>query len=88
MGPDFHGRQVVGQGFHREILIEAGAEKADAFAAVSSGDNSNIISARVARENFGIDRVVARIYDAKRARGLRAAGHPDGGDRAVDARTG
>ena len=70
------------------MLVEAGAERADAFAAVSSGDNSNIISARVARETFGIERVVARIYDAEARRGLRAAGHPDGGDRAVDARTG
>ena len=76
LGPDFRGRQVVGQGFHREVLIEAGAEKADAFAAVSSGDNSNIISARVARETFGIDRVVARIYDAKRAAVYERLGIP------------
>jgi trk system potassium uptake protein TrkA len=73
---DFRGRQVVGQGFHREVLIEAGVEKADAFAAVSSGDNSNIISARVARETFGIDRVVARIYDAKRAAVYERLGIP------------
>ena len=76
LGPDFRGRQVVGQGFHREVLIEAGAEKADAFAAVSSGDNSNIISARVARETFGIERVVARIYDAKRAAVYERLGIP------------
>src|SRR5918995_2395253 len=76
LGPDFRGRQVVGQGFHREVLIEAGAEKADAFAAVSSGDNSNIISARVARENFGVERVVARIYDAKRAAVYERLGIP------------
>src|ERR671932_606172 len=67
LSPEFRGRQVVGQGFHREVLIEAGTEKADAFAAVSSGDNSNIISARVARETFGIQQVVARIYDPGRA---------------------
>jgi glycine/D-amino acid oxidase-like deaminating enzyme len=47
---EFSGRQVVGQGFHREVLVEAGVEGAQAFAAVSSGDNSNIIAARVARE--------------------------------------
>jgi len=66
LSADFSGRQVVGQGFHREVLVEAGVERAQAFAAVSSGDNSNIIAARVARETFGIARVVARIYDAKR----------------------
>ena len=76
LGPDFRGRQVVGQGFYRDVLVEAGAEKADAFAAVSSGDNSNIISARVARETFGIDRVVARIYDAKRAAVYERLGIP------------
>ena len=76
LGPDFRGRQVVGQGFHREVLVEAGTERADAFAAVSSGDNSNIISARVARETFGIERVVARIYDAKRAAVYERLGIP------------
>ena len=67
LGPDFRGRQVVGFGFHRSVLDEAGVASADAFAAVSSGDNSNIIAARVARESYGVGRVVARIYDAKRA---------------------
>jgi trk system potassium uptake protein TrkA len=76
LGPDFRGRQVVGQGFHRDVLIAAGIEGADAFAAVSSGDNSNIISARVARETFGVDRVVARIYDAKRAAVYERLGIP------------
>src|SRR4249920_4139710 len=76
LGPDFRGRQVVGQGFHREVLVEAGVERAQAFAAVSSGDNSNIISARVARETFGISRVVARIYDAKRAAVYERLGIP------------
>src|SRR4051812_32560155 len=76
LGPDFAGLTVTGQGFHREVLIEAGVERADAFAAVSSGDNSNIISARVARETFGIERVVARIYDAKRAAVYERLGIP------------
>ena len=67
LGPDFNGRTVTGVGFDRDTLIEAGIEEADAFAAVSSGDNSNIISARVARETFGVDNVVARIYDPRRA---------------------
>src|SRR5690554_357457 len=63
----FSGRTVTGQGFDRAILTDAGVTGADAFAAVSSGDNSNIIAARVARETFGVDRVIARIYDAGRA---------------------
>ncbi len=76
LGPDFRGRQVIGQGFHRDVLIEAGVERAQAFAAVSSGDNSNIIAARVARESFGIEHVVARIYDAKRAAVYERLGIP------------
>jgi trk system potassium uptake protein TrkA len=58
------------------VLITAGIERADAFAAVSSGDNTNIISARLARENFGVSRVVARIYDAKRAEVYERLGIP------------
>lgn len=67
LGADFGGRTVRGMGFDRDTLIEAGIEGAQAFAAVSSGDNSNIIAARVARETFGVDTVVARIYDPRRA---------------------
>lgn len=74
--PGFEGRMVEGVGFDREVLIEAGIEQADAFAAVSSGDNSNIISARLAREIFGIDIVVARIYDAGRAAVYQRLGIP------------
>jgi trk system potassium uptake protein len=76
LGPDFHGQQVVGGGFDRRVLVEAGIERAAAFAAVSSGDNSNIISARVARETFGVEHVVARIYDAKRAEVYERLGIP------------
>jgi trk system potassium uptake protein TrkA len=76
LGSDFHGQQVVGVGFDRQVLIEAGIERAGAFAAVSSGDNSNIISARVARENFGVEHVVARIYDHKRAAVYERLGIP------------
>lgn len=67
LGPTFAGRKVMGLGFSREVLEEARIREADAFAAVSSGDNSNIIAARVARETFGINSVVARIYDPGRA---------------------
>lgn len=63
----FGGRTIAGVGFDRDRLIEAGVERADAFAAVSSGDNSNIISARVARETFKVGKVIARIYDPRRA---------------------
>jgi trk system potassium uptake protein len=67
LGPTFSGAKVLGIGFDQTVLKEAGIAEADAFAAVSSGDNSNIIAARVARETFGIQQVVARIYDPGRA---------------------
>lgn len=76
LGDDFPGRTVAGMGFDRDTLIEAGIEQAAAFAAVSSGDNSNIISARVARETFGVARVVARIYDPRRAEVYERLGIP------------
>ncbi|MGH3672008.1 MAG: potassium channel family protein [Pseudonocardiaceae bacterium] len=76
LGADFHGQQVRGSGFDRQVLIEAGIERAGAFAAVSNGDNSNIISARVARETFGVAHVVARIYDPKRAAVYERLGIP------------
>lgn len=65
--PGFGGRVVTGFGFDRDHLIEAGINEAGAVAAVTNGDNSNILTARIARENFGIERVVARIYDPRRA---------------------
>jgi len=74
--PSFTGGRVTGVGFDRDTLVEAGIEKADAFASVSSGDNSNIISARVAREMFGVQRVVARIYDPRRAEVYERLGIP------------
>jgi trk system potassium uptake protein TrkA len=73
---EFTGERITGMGFDRDVLLRAGIEHADAFAAVSSGDNSNIISARVAREMFGVTRVVARIYDAKRAAVYERLGIP------------
>lgn len=66
--PDtFGGQRIVGVGFDRQRLAEAGIDRAGALAAVTSGDNSNIVVARVAREAFGVERVVARIYDPRRA---------------------
>jgi len=64
---DLKGIKLTGEVFDRETLIKAGIEKADAFAAVTSGDNSNIVSARTARERFNVPTVVARIYDPRRA---------------------
>lgn len=72
----FGGRTVVGFGFDRDTLREAGIEQAGALAAVTSGDNSNIMSARVARETFGLQRVVARIYDPRRAAIYQRLGIP------------
>jgi trk system potassium uptake protein len=76
LGADFNGATVTGMGFDRDTLLEAGIERADAFAAVSSGDNSNIIAARLAREVFGIGNVVARIYDPARAEIYQRLGIP------------
>lgn len=76
LGRDFTGERVTGVGFDRDVLARAEIERAEAFAAVSNGDNSNIIAARVARETFGVERVVARIYDAKRAAVYERLGIP------------
>ncbi|MEI7696852.1 MAG: TrkA family potassium uptake protein [Actinomycetes bacterium] len=76
LGPDFKGTTVTGVGFDRDILREAGIERADAFAAVSNGDNSNILAARVAGETFGVKNVVARIYDPGRAEIYQRLGIP------------
>jgi trk system potassium uptake protein TrkA len=72
----FKGDKITGIGFDRAVLIQAGIERADAFAAVSSGDNSNIIAARVARETFDVQRVAARIYDPRRAEVYERLGIP------------
>src|SRR5579875_3119813 len=74
--PGFRGGKITGIGFDRDVLIEAGIEKADAFAAVSSGDPSNVIAARVARASFGVSRVAARIYDPCRAEAYQRLGIP------------
>lgn len=73
---DFSGKKITGVGFDRETLKRAGIEDAYAFAAVSSGDNSNIISSRVARETFRVAHVVARINDPNRAEFYQRLGIP------------
>src|SRR5437588_7371565 len=72
----YAGQRVVGFGFDRDNLEEAGIDRAGALAAVTNGDNSNILVARVARETFGIERVVARIYDPRRAKIYERLGIP------------
>ena len=63
----FHGKTLLGSGFDRDVLFKADANQADALAAVTSGDNTNILCARIARDNYRIKNVVARIYDPQRA---------------------
>lgn len=73
---EFSGKRVTGVGFDRQTLIQAGVEDAYAFAAVSDGDNSNILAARVVRETYGVSNVVARIYDPHRAEIYQRLGIP------------
>ena len=67
LGPKFKGRKITGVGFDHRVLVEAGIYNADAFAATSSSDNVNIVSARIARNVFRVPRVIARLYDPRRA---------------------
>jgi trk system potassium uptake protein TrkA len=67
LGPQFKGRTVKGVGFDQAVLLSAGIQQADAFAATSSSDNVNIVSARIAHHIFHVPRVVARLYDPRRA---------------------
>ncbi|MBK8459454.1 MAG: TrkA family potassium uptake protein [Micropruina sp.] len=76
LGPTFRGKTVKGVGFDRAVLERAGIGHADGFAAVSSGDNSNILAARVVRETFEVHNVVARIYDEGRAEVYERLGIP------------
>ncbi|MFZ0534336.1 MAG: NAD-binding protein [Anaerolineales bacterium] len=72
--PNFKGQKVVGVGFDRDILLKAGIEHADAFAAASSSDNANILAARIAHNIFHVPRVVARLFDPQRAEIYRRLG--------------
>ena len=76
LGTEFGGRRITGVGFDRDTLEAADIRNAYAFAAVSSGDNSNILAARVARETYGVEHVVARIYDPGRAEIYQRLGIP------------
>lgn len=72
----FPGRQLVGNGYNRALLEQAGVTDADAFVAVTSGDNTNIVGARIAKEDYRVPQVVARIYDPRRADIYRELGIP------------
>lgn len=74
LGDKFRGKVVVGLGFDREVLLEAGIEQADAFAATSPSDNANIVAARIARNVYHVPRVVARLYDPRNAEIYRRLG--------------
>lgn len=74
LGKAFAGTELRGMVFDREVLEEAGASRTDAFVAVTSGDNSNVVSATVAREIYRIPKVVARIFDPRRAEIYRRLG--------------
>ncbi len=76
LGHDFSGQKVTGVGFDRDTLAQAGIRDTYAFAAVSDGDNSNVLAARVARETYGVEKVVARIYDPQRAEIYQRLGIP------------
>ncbi len=67
LGDDFTGKTLQGIVFDRQVLEDAGIRQAQAFVAVTSGDNSNVVCARTAKDRFGVPRVVARIYDPDRA---------------------
>ncbi len=75
--PDsFTGAFVVGNGYSRRTLGEAGVDAADAFVAVTSGDNTNVVAARIAKEEYRVPQVMARIYDPNRADIYRDLGIP------------
>lgn len=67
LGAGFAGETLEGVGFDRDVLLRAGVERSDALAALTSGDNANIVTARIARTIFRVPKVVARVYDPRRA---------------------
>jgi len=74
LGPAFKGEKVVGVGFDRDVLIQAGIEKADALAAVTVSDEANVVAARIARQVFKVPRLAARVYDPRKAEIYRKLG--------------
>ncbi len=74
LGESFNGVTLVGNGFDLALLKQAGIEKADSFCAVTNGDNTNLISAQVAKKIFNVPKVIARVYDPARAHIYAALG--------------
>ena len=74
LGPLFHGKTLTGCGFDREVLLKAGIERVDALAAITDSDEVNVVAARIARQFFRVPRVVARLYDPRKAEIYRRLG--------------
>jgi len=74
LGPDFSGEMILGNGIDDDVLKKAGIEQADAFVAVTNGDNTNLMSVQIAKEKFQVPKVVTRIYDPIRACAYRELG--------------
>lgn len=74
LGPSFKGQTVVGVGFDRTVLIKAGIERADGLAAVTESDEANVVAARLASQIFRVPKVVARLYDPRKAEIYRRLG--------------
>ena len=74
LSPDFRGETIPGNGVDEEVLIRAGIKEADAFAAVTNGDNRNIMASQIAKEIFNVKRVMCRIYDPIREETYRELG--------------
>lgn len=66
LGPEFKGETIVGNGVDEDVLVRAGIKDADAFAAVTNGDNRNIMASQIAKDIFNVKKVVCRIYDPLR----------------------
>lgn len=76
LGPSFRGSTVLGEGFDRDVLQQAGAERADGLAAATARDETNVVTARAAAQRFRVPRVVARLYDPAKAEIYRRLGLP------------
>lgn len=74
LGREFPGSTMVGNGIDHDVLVKAGIERADAFAAVTQGDNRNIMASQIAKHVFHVPRVLTRIYDPIRTDTFRALG--------------
>jgi trk system potassium uptake protein TrkA len=74
LGSDFGGTRIVGSGIDQDTLVRAGIERADAFIAVTPGDNTNIMATQIAKEKYRVERTIARIYDPIRAEAYEKMG--------------